>query len=84
MCLGIPTKIVEIVDNETAVGEVGGVRREISLLLTPDAKVGDYVIVHAGFAIQILDRTEAEDTLAIFAEMAEKVQGQRARVRKRD
>ncbi len=83
MCLGIPTKIVEIVDEEMAIVEVDGVKREISLLLTPDAKVGDYVIVHAGFAIQILDRTEAEDTLTIFTEMAEKIQRQRERVRKK-
>jgi|UniRef100_A0A7V3PTP0 hydrogenase expression/formation protein HypC len=80
MCLGIPTRIVKI-EGETAIGEVGGVEREISLVMTPGAKVGDYVIVHAGFAIQILNPEEARGTLRIFEEMAERVSERRRRVK---
>jgi hydrogenase expression/formation protein HypC len=49
--------------------ELGGVEREISLALTPEAQVGEYVIVHTGFAISVLDEQEAQETLRIFAEM---------------
>ncbi|MEO0019868.1 MAG: HypC/HybG/HupF family hydrogenase formation chaperone [candidate division WOR-3 bacterium] len=80
MCLAIPVKVVAI-DGEMAIGEVGGVQREISLVMTPDVKIGDYVIVHAGFAIQILDRTAAEENLRIFGEMAKRVSERRKRVR---
>ena len=52
-----------------AVAEIGGVERTISLVLTPEAKVGDYAIVHAGFALSILDEVEARETLRLFAEM---------------
>ncbi len=80
MCLAIPVKVVAI-DGEMAIGEVGGVQREISLVMTPDVKIGDYVIVHAGFAIQVLDRTAAEENLRIFGEMAKRVSERRKRVR---
>ena len=56
--------------------EIGGVRRKISLALTPEAKVGDYVIVHTGFAISLLDEQEAQETLRIFAEMAALADGE--------
>lgn len=78
MCLAIPVKVVAI-DGEMAIGEVGGVQREISLVMTPDVKIGDYVIVHAGFAIQVLDRTAAEENLRIFGEMAKRVSERRRR-----
>lgn len=81
MCLAIPVRIVRI-EGETAVGEVGGVEREVSLVLTPEAKVGDYVIVHAGFAIQILDRQAAEETRQIFDRMAQAIQERRQKTRK--
>lgn len=68
MCLAIPM-LIQSVNGQTARVEVGGVVREISLALTPEARVGDYVIVHAGFAIGILDRQEAQETLRILAEM---------------
>lgn len=77
MCLAIPTRIVSI-DGETAIGEVGGVEREVSLVMTPGVKPGDYVIVHAGFAIQVLDRTEAEENLAILRQMAAAVDNVRS------
>jgi len=69
MCLAIPTRILSI-DGLQAVVELGGVRRTISLVLTPEAQVGDYAIVHTGFAINVLDEDEAQETLRLFAEMA--------------
>lgn len=73
MCLAVPTR-VKAIEGDRAIGEVGGVEREISIVMTPGVKVGDYVIVHAGFAIQILDRQAAEESLAIFTKMAERVE----------
>ena len=83
MCLAIPVKILSV-DGDIAVGEVGGVERDISVLMTPGVKVGDYCIVHAGFAIQVVDRQEAEENLKIFAEMAQQTQSARRRARRRD
>ena len=68
MCLAIPTRIKSI-DGQMACVELGGVEMEISLLFTPEARVGDYVIVHTGFAIGKLDEEEAQETLRLFAEM---------------
>ncbi len=68
MCLAIPARIDELTDTGNAVVEFGGMRKEISLALVEDVAVGDYVIVHVGFALQKLDREEAERTLALFAE----------------
>ena len=73
MCLAIPSKITQI-ENNMAVIDVDGVRRECSLLLVEDAQVGDYVIVHAGFAISKLDETAALETLALLKEAAALVQ----------
>ena len=67
MCLGVPMKIIEI-DGITATAEITGVKRKISLQLVDEAKIGDYVIVHAGFAIQILDEKEAMETLSLLQE----------------
>lgn len=69
MCLALPARIVEIQTADQAVVELGGVRKSISVALTPQARVGDYVIVHVGHAIGLLDAEEAEKTLALFAEM---------------
>jgi hydrogenase expression/formation protein HypC len=68
MCLGIPMKIVEVKGGK-GVAEIGGIQREIGLTLTPEVKAGDYVIVHAGFAIGILDETEAKKTLKLIQEV---------------
>ena len=57
-------------DKQMAVIDVDGVRRETSLILVPDAEVGDYVIVHAGFALQILDEEAAQESLALLREAA--------------
>lgn len=69
MCLAIPALIKSIEDKE-AEAEIGGISRRISLWLTPEAKVGDYVLLHTGYAIEILDETEAEETLKMLAEIA--------------
>ncbi|HMX16127.1 MAG TPA: HypC/HybG/HupF family hydrogenase formation chaperone [Rhodocyclaceae bacterium] len=69
MCLAIPARIVEMPDPENAVVDLGGVRKEVSLALVEDAAVGDYVIVHVGYALQKLDPEEARKTLELFAEM---------------
>lgn len=72
MCLGVPSQVVEIKE-EGAVVEVGGTRREISLALLEDVRVGDWVILHAGFAIEKLSPEEAEKTLALFREIADAI-----------
>jgi hydrogenase expression/formation protein HypC len=68
MCLAIPSKIVDIQDG-VAIIDVDGVKREASVLLLEDPKVGDYVIVHAGFAIHKIDEEEATETLRILREV---------------
>ena len=74
MCLAVTARIEQIIDGETAIVDFGGVRKQISLALVDDVAVGDYVIVHVGFALQKLDVEEAECTLALFAEMASSAQ----------
>lgn len=69
MCLAIPT-LIKSIDSQRAQVEIGGVSREISIALTPEAQVGDYVIVHTGFAISVLDQKEALETLEMFAQIA--------------
>ena len=70
MCLAVPLRVRNI-DGATAEVELGGVSRRISLMLTPEARVGDYVLVHTGFAIGVLDEQEAQETLALLAELEE-------------
>ena len=74
MCLAVPGKLIEVteIDPIRRSGRVdfGGVIREVSLAYLPDAKVDDYVIVHVGFALSVLDREEAERTLADLAAVA--------------
>ena len=69
MCLGIPSKIVAI-SNGTGTIEIGGVKKEISLILLEDASVGDFVIVHAGFALHKIDEAEAMESLKTLREAA--------------
>jgi len=74
MCLGIPAKVVEIdkgKEGAKAKADFGGVYREIDISLV-DAKVGDYVMVHAGFAIAVIDEKEARETIELWKEMLEK------------
>jgi len=70
MCLAVPMKVISRKDG-TGIAEMSGVKRELSFMMLPEAKVGDYVIVHAGFAIQILNEEEAEKSLELFREMAD-------------
>ena len=71
MCLALPARIIELRENEVGVVDLGGVRKEISLALVEGAQVGDYVIVHVGYALSKLDTDEAEATLRLFAELGE-------------
>jgi hydrogenase expression/formation protein HypC len=68
MCLAIPVCITEILDDERALASSGGVVREINTALVDDLKVGDYVILHVGYALSRLDQDEAERTLATMSE----------------
>lgn len=68
MCLAIPARIVEMLAGERCRVDLGGVRKDISLALVDGATLGDYVIVHVGYALARLDPNEAERTLALFAE----------------
>jgi hydrogenase expression/formation protein HypC len=70
MCLAIPA-LIKSINGEQAVADIEGVTRDISLQLTPEAKVGDYVLLHTGYAISIIDPAEAEETLKLLREMAE-------------
>jgi len=70
MCLAIPALIKSIEDKEAEV-EIGGITCRISLWLTPEARVGDYALVHTGYAINILNQEEAEETLRLLEEIAE-------------
>lgn len=69
MCLAIPMKVVERREF-VGTGEIDGVRREIGLALCPEANVGDYVLVHAGFAIGCIDEEAARETLAALTQIA--------------
>jgi len=69
MCVGVPMQVISI-DGDQAMTEVDGVKREASLmLLDQDVVVGDYVIIHAGFAISKLDQEDARETLALMREV---------------
>ena len=68
MCLAVPAKIVSI-DGIVAEVDMAGVKTRASLMMTPEAKVGDYVLLHTGFTIKIVDEEEALETLKIFKEM---------------
>lgn len=67
MCLAIPAKVLEI-HGEKAVVDFGGVKREAWITLVDKVKIGDYLIIHTGYAIQILNKKEAEETLKLFNE----------------
>ncbi len=70
MCLGIPGKVLEIEKNVAKV-DVGGLLRDVSLDLCPDVSVGEYVLIHTGFAIQKVDEEEARETLELLRQLAE-------------
>ena len=69
MCLAVPVKVVSISGSEAEV-DFGGVKRRISIMLTPEVNVGEYVLLHTGYSISVIDEAEAEETLKLFEEMA--------------
>ena len=71
MCLAIPARVVELdAEAQSAVVDLAGVRKTVSIELVPEARVGDHVIVHVGHAIGLIDEEEALRTLALFGELA--------------
>ena len=72
MCLGVPGKIIEIKKNVAKV-DVGGFLRDISIELCPEVSIGEYVLIHTGFAIQKVDEEEAKETLELLKKMAEAI-----------
>ena len=68
MCLAVPVRVVSI-EGDEAETEIGGVKRRISIALTPEVRVGDYVLLHTGYAIGVVDEAEAEETLKLFEEI---------------
>lgn len=73
MCLGIPAQIVELLDPDArlAKAEISGVRRTVSVALCPEAEVGDWVLVHVGFALSRIDEEQARATLELLEQMGE-------------
>ena len=70
MCLAVPVKITSI-EGEQAEVDIGGVGRKVSIALTPEARVGDYVLLHTGYAINVLNEEEAQETLDLLERMVE-------------
>ena len=70
MCLAVPA-LIKSINGQQAMVDIEGVRREVSLQLTPEAKAGDYVLLHTGYAISIIDPAEAEETLKLLRQMSE-------------
>ena len=68
MCLAVPV-LIRSIDGSNAVVDLGGVSRTISLILTPEATLGDYVLIHAGYAIGVLNQEEAKETLDLLQQM---------------
>ncbi len=74
MCLAIPA-LVKSIERQQAEVEVGGVSRKIGIWLTPEVKVGDYVLIHTGYAINVIDEAEAEETLKLLQQLAGQMTG---------
>lgn len=70
MCLAIPARLIELLEGDQALVDLGGIRKQVSIALVPQAAIGDYVIVHVGHAIGQIDPDEAQRTLAMFGELA--------------
>lgn len=69
MCLAVPVLVKEVHADLTARIELQGVERVVSLLMTPEAQAGDYVLIHTGYAISVIDAAEAHETLRLLEEM---------------
>ena len=78
MCLAIPARVVELLPGLRALVDLSGVRKEVSIDLVDDAQVGDYVIIHVGYAIGKIEPDEAQRTLDLFAELAQFQAGESA------
>lgn len=70
MCLAMPAHIIKVLDSQRAVVNLGGIEKNISIALLESVEIGDYVILHVGFALTKLNESEAKKTLQLFAEMA--------------
>ncbi len=70
MCLAIPA-LIKTIDGQQAEVDIEGVSRGVSIQLTPEAKVGDYILLHTGYAISIIDEAEAEETMKLLKELGE-------------
>ncbi|MBN1176849.1 MAG: HypC/HybG/HupF family hydrogenase formation chaperone [Dehalococcoidales bacterium] len=70
MCLAIPA-LIKTINGQQAEVDIEGVTRDVSLQLTPDARVGDYVLMHTGYAISVINPAEAEETLKLLKELGE-------------
>ena len=83
MCLGIPAQLVAVVDREggLAKAEISGVRRTVCIALCPEAGVGDWVLVHVGFALSKIDEDEARETLALLEQMGDAYEQELAELR---
>jgi hydrogenase expression/formation protein HypC len=83
MCLAIPAQIVAVVDPESGIAkaEISGVRRNVSIALCPEAGVGDWVLVHVGFALSTIDEEQARETLALLEQMGEVYEQELAELR---
>jgi len=68
MCLAVPVQVISIEGNEAEV-DISGVRRRVSIVLTPEARAGDYVLLHTGYAINVIDKAEAEKTLELLEQI---------------
>ncbi|AUH73637.1 hydrogenase expression/formation protein HypC [Legionella sainthelensi] len=69
MCLALPAQITQILDDSRAIVSIGGISKEISTALLEEVILGDYVIIHAGYALTRLNEEEAQKTLSLFAQM---------------
>jgi hydrogenase expression/formation protein HypC len=74
MCLAVPVKIISVEGDQAEV-DIGGVGRKVSIALTPEARVGDYVLLHTGYALNVLDEEEAQETLSLLERMVEAGEG---------
>lgn len=71
MCLAIPSEVIELLDDERATVDIGGAQHDISIAFVDDVSVGDYVLVHVGYALSRMDADEAKKTLDLIDEMNE-------------
>lgn len=74
MCLALPAQIIQVLEHQRAVVNLGGIEKEISTALLDEVAVGDFVVIHVGYALSRLDVEEAEKTLALFAQMFQEEQ----------